>query len=172
MAGGVCGATHHNHLRLVSLQNCRCACTLWCFCCCMLYNHHDIVLHVRMGWHGQYVSPMLCLLYGHIKLCCRVVCSFMFEMSVAQPAWLDVGRGFVPTAELFTNPGMLYIAIGKLGSVLPWCASTGHMYICCGSPAFICTAVVCTGVVRGGMLSIPPCVRHRSARSARQQYYW
>lgn len=37
----------------------------------------------------------------------------MFEMSVAQPAWLDVGRGFVPTAELFTNPGMLYIGIGK-----------------------------------------------------------
>lgn len=38
----------------------------------------------------------------------------MFEMSVAQPNWLDVGKGFVPTAELFTNPGMLYIAIGEL----------------------------------------------------------
>jgi manganese transport protein len=39
-------------------------------------------------------------------------------MAVAQPAWLDVGRGLVPTKELFTNPDMLYIAIGIMGATV------------------------------------------------------
>jgi Mn2+/Fe2+ NRAMP family transporter len=34
----------------------------------------------------------------------RVLCSFVYEMAVAQPAWLDVGRGLVPSKELFTKP--------------------------------------------------------------------
>jgi manganese transport protein len=39
-------------------------------------------------------------------------------MAVAQPNWLDVGKGFVPTGQLFTNPDMLYIAIGILGATV------------------------------------------------------
>jgi manganese transport protein len=51
-----------------------------------------------------------------LLLCC--CCSFVYEMAVAQPAWLDVGRGFVPSKELFTNPDMLYIAIGIMGATV------------------------------------------------------
>lgn len=47
--------------------------------------------------------------------CCR---SFVYEMAVAQPNWLDVGKGFVPTGQLFTNPDMLYIAIGIMGATV------------------------------------------------------
>jgi manganese transport protein len=47
-----------------------------------------------------------------------VPCSFVYEMAVAQPNWLDVGKGFVPTGQLFTNPDMLYIAIGILGATV------------------------------------------------------
>jgi manganese transport protein len=39
-------------------------------------------------------------------------------MAVAQPNWLDVGKGFIPTSQLFTNPDMLYIAIGILGATV------------------------------------------------------
>lgn len=39
-------------------------------------------------------------------------------MAVAQPNWLDVGKGFIPTGQLFTNPDMLYIAIGILGATV------------------------------------------------------
>jgi manganese transport protein len=51
-------------------------------------------------------------------LCCLRLYSFVYEMAVAQPAWLDVGRGLVPTKELFTNPDMLYIAIGIMGATV------------------------------------------------------
>jgi hypothetical protein len=44
--------------------------------------------------------------------------SFVYEMAVAQPNWLDVGKGFVPTKQLFTDPDMLYIAIGILGATV------------------------------------------------------
>eukprot|EP00775_Hariotina_reticulata_P004879 gene4879-5124_t len=43
---------------------------------------------------------------------------FVYEMAIAQPNWLDVGKGLVPTGQLFTNPEMLFIAIGILGATV------------------------------------------------------
>jgi manganese transport protein len=42
----------------------------------------------------------------------------MYELAVAQPVWSDVARGLAPSKQLFTDPGMLYIAIGILGATV------------------------------------------------------
>ena len=41
-----------------------------------------------------------------------------YEVLLSQPNWSDVAAGFVPTTVLFTNPEMLYIAIGILGATV------------------------------------------------------
>ena len=43
---------------------------------------------------------------------------FAYELAVAGPNWADVAGGFVPRAEIVTNPAMLYIAIGILGATV------------------------------------------------------
>ena len=43
---------------------------------------------------------------------------FAVELALSQPAIGAVLRGFVPTAQVVTNPAMLYIAIGILGATV------------------------------------------------------
>ncbi len=43
---------------------------------------------------------------------------FLFELFIARPDMGAVARGFVPTTQIFTNPEMLYIAIGILGATV------------------------------------------------------
>lgn len=43
---------------------------------------------------------------------------FVFELFISKPDIGEVARGFVPTAEIVTNPEMLYIAIGILGATV------------------------------------------------------
>ncbi len=43
---------------------------------------------------------------------------FAFELFIARPDLGAVARGFLPTAEIVTNPEMLYIAIGILGATV------------------------------------------------------
>lgn len=43
---------------------------------------------------------------------------FLFELFIAKPDLGDVAKGFIPTTEIFTNPEMLYIAIGILGATV------------------------------------------------------
>jgi manganese transport protein len=43
---------------------------------------------------------------------------FAVELALSQPAIGDVLRGYVPTAQVVTNPAMLYIAIGILGATV------------------------------------------------------
>ncbi len=43
---------------------------------------------------------------------------FLFELFIAKPDLGAVARGFVPTTQIFTNPEMLYIAIGILGATV------------------------------------------------------
>eukprot|EP00879_Flechtneria_rotunda_P015558 GHRR01016271.1.p1 GENE.GHRR01016271.1~~GHRR01016271.1.p1 ORF type:complete len:264 (+),score=85.65 GHRR01016271.1:371-1162(+) len=42
----------------------------------------------------------------------------MFELAVVRPNWLDVGKGLIPTSQLFINPDMLFIAIGIMGATV------------------------------------------------------
>jgi len=43
---------------------------------------------------------------------------FAVQLALSQPAIGDVLSGFVPTAQVVTNPAMLYIAIGILGATV------------------------------------------------------
>ncbi len=43
---------------------------------------------------------------------------FLFELFISRPDLGAVARGFVPTTQIFTNPEMLYIAIGILGATV------------------------------------------------------
>jgi manganese transport protein len=43
---------------------------------------------------------------------------FLYEIIVSQPDWKAVSGGLLPRAEVLTNPGMLYVAIGILGATV------------------------------------------------------
>lgn len=43
---------------------------------------------------------------------------FGYEMIVSHPDWLGAAAGLLPTAQVITHPGMLYIAIGILGATV------------------------------------------------------
>ena len=43
---------------------------------------------------------------------------FLYELIASQPDMAAVLAGFVPKAEVVTNPTMLYIAIGILGATV------------------------------------------------------
>ena len=43
---------------------------------------------------------------------------FLFELFISKPDLGAVARGFVPTTQIFTDPEMLYIAIGILGATV------------------------------------------------------
>jgi manganese transport protein len=43
---------------------------------------------------------------------------FAWELIASQPDLLGIARGFVPSAKIMTDPGMLYIAIGILGATV------------------------------------------------------
>jgi manganese transport protein len=43
---------------------------------------------------------------------------FAWELVVSRPDLLGIAKGFVPSAKIITDPGMLYIAIGILGATV------------------------------------------------------
>jgi manganese transport protein len=53
-----------------------------------------------------------------ITLVATVGACFLFEILLARPPVGAVMRGFIPSAEIITNPEMLYIAIGILGATV------------------------------------------------------
>ena len=53
-----------------------------------------------------------------IALLVVIALCFAVELALSQPALGEVLRGFVPRAEVVTNPTMLYIAIGILGATV------------------------------------------------------
>ena len=53
-----------------------------------------------------------------ITLVATVGICFMFEIWLSQPPLGGVLRGFIPTAQVVTNPAMLYVAVGILGATV------------------------------------------------------
>jgi manganese transport protein len=53
-----------------------------------------------------------------IALIATVGICFLFEIILSQPPFAGVMRGFIPKAEVFRNPSMLYIAVGILGATV------------------------------------------------------
>ncbi|WP_034339432.1 Nramp family divalent metal transporter [Deinococcus misasensis] len=53
-----------------------------------------------------------------ITLMVTIFVCFGIEMLLAQPAWSQVLKGYIPTREILSNPEMLYISIGILGATV------------------------------------------------------
>jgi manganese transport protein len=53
-----------------------------------------------------------------IMLIVTVGACFLFEILLARPDAGGIARGFVPSAQILTNPAMLYVAIGILGATV------------------------------------------------------
>jgi manganese transport protein len=73
----------------------------------------DVVLVLLLNSKGfRYIEAVVGALIAVISL------SFLVELILARPEWGGVLLGFIPRAEVVTNPGMLYIAIGILGATV------------------------------------------------------
>ena len=64
----------------------------------------------RLGF--RWVEALIITLLGVIAIC------FAVQIALADPDWGAVIRGFAPTTEIVTNPGMLYLALGILGATV------------------------------------------------------
>jgi manganese transport protein len=53
-----------------------------------------------------------------IALIATVGACFLFEIILSQPPFGEVMRGFIPKPEVFSNPAMLYVAVGILGATV------------------------------------------------------
>src|SRR5256714_7555247 len=53
-----------------------------------------------------------------ITLIFTVGACFLFEIILAQPPFMGVMRGFLPSSQVVSNPAMLYIAVGILGATV------------------------------------------------------
>jgi manganese transport protein len=58
------------------------------------------------------LEALVIVLIATVGLC------FLFEIILSQPPFAEVMRGFIPKAEVFRNPSMLYIAVGILGATV------------------------------------------------------
>ncbi|QBR72367.1 divalent metal cation transporter [Beijerinckiaceae bacterium] len=53
-----------------------------------------------------------------VSLLILIASCFAIELVLARPDMAEVARGLLPSRELFTNPAMLYIALGILGATV------------------------------------------------------
>lgn len=53
-----------------------------------------------------------------ISLLCITALCFAIQIAFADPDWGAVIRGFVPTPQIMTDPGMLYLALSILGATV------------------------------------------------------
>ena len=73
----------------------------------------DVMLILLLQQRGfRWLEALIISLISVIAVC------FAIEIALAQPDWGGVARGFVPSAEIISNPAMLYIAIGILGATV------------------------------------------------------
>lgn len=73
----------------------------------------DVIIVLFLNHKGfRMVESIVVGLIVMITLC------FTVELIFARPDWAGVARGFVPSAEIVTNPAALYIAIGILGATV------------------------------------------------------
>ena len=73
----------------------------------------DVLLILLLQNKGfRYLEAFVITLVATIGVC------FAVELAMARPEIAAVARGLVPTAQIVTNPMMLYIAIGILGATV------------------------------------------------------
>ena len=73
----------------------------------------DVLIVLLLQNKGfRLLEAMVITLIGTVGAC------FVFELFVSRPEFAAVMAGFIPRAEIVSNPGMLYIAIGILGATV------------------------------------------------------
>jgi manganese transport protein len=73
----------------------------------------DVLVLLALQKKGfRYLEALIVALIGMIVVC------FILEIVFSQPAIAPLMQGFLPTAELFTNKEMLFIAVGILGATV------------------------------------------------------
>jgi manganese transport protein len=73
----------------------------------------DVLVVLFLQHRGfRYVEALV------VGLIFLIAVSFGLELWWAQPVWSAVAVGFIPRAEVVSNPSMLYIAIGILGATV------------------------------------------------------
>ena len=73
----------------------------------------DVVIILFLNTKGfRHIEAMVGALIIVISVC------FIIELLLARPELAGVAQGFIPRAEVVTNPAMLYIAIGILGATV------------------------------------------------------
>ncbi len=79
----------------------------------VLVTSLDVLAILYLQRHGfRVLEAIIVVLIGTIGTC------YLLEIILVKPDLAAIGRGFIPTPELFTNREMLYIAIGMLGATV------------------------------------------------------
>lgn len=79
----------------------------------VLVTSLDVLAILYLQRHGfRVLEAIVVVLIGTIGTC------YLLEVILVKPDLAAIGRGFIPTPELFTNREMLYIAIGMLGATV------------------------------------------------------
>ena len=79
----------------------------------VLLTGADVLLVLALQGRGFRVLEALV-----ITLILTIGGCFAYEIFFARPLWLEAAHGFLPTAEIFRNREMLYLAIGILGATV------------------------------------------------------
>ena len=73
----------------------------------------DVMIVLMLQHRGfRMLEALVIALVATVGIC------FLFMVLLSRPDYAAVARGFVPTAEIVSNPLMLYIAIGILGATV------------------------------------------------------
>lgn len=73
----------------------------------------DTVLILALQRRGfRYLEALIIALLGTVFVC------FAITVFMAQPVWQEIAGGFIPNTQTFTDPTMLYIAIGIIGATV------------------------------------------------------
>jgi len=73
----------------------------------------DVLIVLYLQHKGfRMLEALVIVLMATVGLC------FLFELVVSRPDWGGVLAGFVPSAEIVYDPGMLYISLGILGATV------------------------------------------------------
>jgi manganese transport protein len=73
----------------------------------------DVFLILALQAFGfRWIEAFVVTMLGVIAAC------FAVQIAMADPDWGAVVRGFAPTTDILTNPGMLYLALGILGATV------------------------------------------------------
>src|SRR6202521_411652 len=80
---------------------------------CVCITGLDVLIVLFLQNKGfRYIEALVIALIVVIGGC------FAWELVVSHPDLLGIAKGFVPSAKIITDPGMLYIAIGILGATV------------------------------------------------------